>query len=74
MKMVVETIQESQMILENMAGHYKPWKTNFSNFSVFNLFHHLDGAGFERNFVHLVYSTLDLIAFHLLLDGPDGLP
>ena len=60
MKMVVETIQESQMILENMAGDYKPWKTNFANFSVFNLFHYLDGAGFEGNFVHLVYSTMDL--------------
>ena len=60
------------MILQDMGGNYKTWCPNYSNFSILNPFHYFDGTGFEENFVRLVYSTMDLIAYHLLLGG--GLP
>jgi len=38
-KLVVETIQDCQVLLENMAGFYQPWFPSFSNFSIYNPFH-----------------------------------
>ena len=67
----MEVLQDCQTLLEEMVMEYNPRLPSFSNFSIYNVFHEL--GSFDDNFVHLVFSTMDIIAYQLLLN-PEGLP
>ena len=59
------------MLLTDMEGEYQARLPTYANFSIYNVFHALEG--FEENFVRLIFSTMDLIAYHLL-ESSNGLP